>query len=186
MEYPLQRVRIMFQGASPGESANPPPGHLLLLEFGTAPLVRSWIKSACDLWNRACCAGADSLLYRCMSDNWALRADATSCVKVWCIQWLRILQHIDFDVTHLADNQGNNSHLAQIDAAEVVSVFNVWFLSKWPDDPRCADSQKVLTCVYGRWCAPQRMSACEADDRYESCLTYSERTAGIHPSYVGS
>ena len=189
MDNPLQRVQFTFLRCISGGVRKSTPRLLLLREFGSPPLVRSWFKSVCDLWNRASRAGVDSLLHQCMSDNWTMRADMRSGVKVWCNQWLRILQHIGFDSTQLVSNQENSSRLTQIDITEVMSAFDTWFLSKWsdlPDDPRSATSGKVLACVYDRWFAPQRMSALERDDRYKSCPAYIERTAGINQACVAS
>ena len=189
LDNPLQRVQFMFLRCISGGVCKATPRLLLLREFGCAPLVRAWIKSVCDLWNRASRAGVDSLLHQCMSDNWAMRADLSSGVKVWCYQWHKVLQHIGFDTTRLVGNQGGSSRLAQIDTNTVLSAFDTWFLSQWsdlPNDPRSAFSDKVLACVYDRWFAPQHMSALEMDDRYNSCPAHIERTAGINPSHLTS
>ena len=189
LDNPLQRVQFIFLRCIAGGVRKSTPRLLLLREFGCTPLVRCWVKAVCDLWNRASRAGVDSLLYHCMSDNWAMRADMRSGVKVWCHQWLNILQHIGFDVTRLVNSQGNNSRLAQVDTNAVLSAFDTWFLRKWsdlPTDPRSAASDKVFSCVYDRWFAPRRMSALERDDRYESCPAHVQRTAGINPSHLAS
>ncbi len=185
----LQRVQMLFLRCVAGGVRKSTPRLLLLREFGCTPLVRSWLLSVCDLWNRVCVSGRDSLIYHCMLDNWDMRMDLSNGVKVWCFQFLKVLQHIGFDTGGLVSAAGAIRSLQRISSDSVLSTFDSWFLHKWsnlPPDPRAASSEQVLYSVYDQWFAPVRMSELEGDERFSTCPLHIQRTAGINAAHMSS
>jgi hypothetical protein len=181
----LQKVQFLFLRCVAGGVRKATPRKLLLREFGCVPVSRAWVRSMCELWNRMCAAGSGSLLYECLLENWDMRVDMSYGVKVWCQQFVKVLQHIGFDCDTLLQSEG----LTQLDLDQVMSVFDSWFLRKWsdlPHDPRSASSEQVLYSVYDKWFAPQRMVALQGDDRYSSCPQHIQHTAGVNAAHLSS
>jgi len=181
----LQKVQFLFLRCIAGGVRKSTPRKLLLREFGCTPLVRAWLRSMCDLWNRACTAGPDSWLFQSLQENWGMRADMSHGVKMWCHQLVTVLQHIGFDSTNLHQGEA----LAQLDSDQVMSMFDDWFLNRWsdlPSDPRSASSDQVLYSVYDRWFAQHSMQDLQGDDRYSSCPPHIQNTAGINAAHISS
>ena len=89
----MQGVQFMFLRSVAGGVRKSTPRMLLLREFAGKPLVRRWLQAAVDSWNRAIQGGEQSLLFQCMSDNWSLRSDMSGSVKLWCTDFVKVLQH---------------------------------------------------------------------------------------------
>ena len=149
----LQCVQFMFLRCIAGGVRKSTPRLLLLREFASKPLVRSWLRAAGVLWNRAVAAGEDSLMHQCMLENWSMRSDMRGGVKLWCREFEKVLQHIGYDSSSLVRSAAGQERLQCLNLGLLLSKFDSLFLQKWHDlplNPRLAVSSQVLYSVYDR------------------------------------
>lgn len=185
----LQGVQLMFLRCIAGGVRKSTPRLLLLREFACKPLVRSWLRAAAVLWNRAVAGGEHSLLHQCMIENWSLQTDMRGGVKLWCREFEKVLQHIGYDTESLVCSVEGQDRLRCLNLNLVLSKFDSWFLQKWQDlplNPRLAPSNQVLYSVYDRWFAPRAMSGIAESERYSICPAFVARTAGIPAAHVSA
>jgi hypothetical protein len=145
LDNPLQKVQTLFMRRLGGGLRRSTSRQLMLREFGCRPLVRGWLASMVDLWNRLRHLPEDHLLRVTMSESLALGGGVG-------VSWLSDFSAL-LSVFGALPESGlfSDGVPCELCAPTVMDKFDQWFYACWrdlPDDPRSAPSESVCCCKY--------------------------------------